>query len=124
MNLRNVVLHTARLYSRDDAAAEASACHSGAVDAFLSHRFIDEEVELRHRHFVVILQRLMTLQHQLADFFVIAPTQGDGGFGGAGVLADDVSLSPEDDVAQMIFASQKLIHREHPAARALTRRCA
>ena len=74
----------------DHRAAPPGAGQPGSQRAVLE-RGLDQRVGLGHGALVIIPQRLVTLDHEPADFGEIAAVQRGGGATGARGLGDDVT---------------------------------
>src|ERR1035438_4412004 len=74
--------------------AETAASHAGAIDAGDGEGRIDQIVELRTAHLVVVLQRAVRLDEELAQAFEIAGLRGGVELLHAPTLEDDVAGAP------------------------------
>src|ERR1022692_1666489 len=73
----------------DGAPAEAAAGHAGTVDAIDGKRGIDQEIEFRTAHFVVVLQAAVGFHHEAAHAGKVAAATGIDEIGYARVFGND-----------------------------------
>ncbi len=82
---------------RDDAPAEAAACHAGTQDAGLTEQVLDQLVHRRHRNAVVAGQAAVPFGHDGAQPGEVAPGQEPLGLPYPRTLGDDMTGAPAQD---------------------------
>ena len=83
------------------AAAEAAAGHAGTIDAGDGEGRIDQIVELRTAHLVVVLQRAVRLDEELAEAFEIAGLRGGVELLHAPTFENDVAGAGQGDFGHL-----------------------
>mmetsp|Transcript_19893 Transcript_19893/g.58721 ORF Transcript_19893/g.58721 Transcript_19893/m.58721 type:complete len:232 (+) Transcript_19893:379-1074(+) len=105
------------LDQRHGATAEAATGHAGAVDALHARGDLHEGVQLLGGDGVVVPQRVVALDHELARSRIVVAAEGLHRVLRARVLGDHVPRALEFEGAHRVLAREELGHRGTPQER-------